>query len=114
MKVLAFLQNMWVRNPDRVRRMIESDETGEFRSRLIEYALFAGCLTGRRLKAALGQAWCDRIIWEESSPVVTGKASDCPLPDAEHIRKTIAKHGPHAIVCLSSPALETIRKTVAT
>lgn len=58
-KTLAFLQNMWVKNPDRVKAMVQR-EGEEFRRRFMEYALFRGCLTGRRIKAAFGEL-CDEI-----------------------------------------------------
>ncbi len=58
MKIIAFLQNMWVRDPEKVRRSLEREEDLEIRAehrlRYIEYALFAGCLTGRRLEALRG------------------------------------------------------------
>jgi hypothetical protein len=110
LKVIAFLQNMWVRDPDKVRKMIERDTTGELRGRIIEYALFAGCLTGRRLKAALGEEWCERIIWEEASPVITGEAKTAPPPDPTHIHYSLLKHQPDLVICLSQPAEPVIRK----
>jgi hypothetical protein len=109
MKVLAFLQNMWVRDPDKARRMIERDATGKLRERLISYALFAGCLSGRRLKVALGEDWCDRITWEEASPVITRTPSECPPADPGHIVAAINKHEPDLILCLSRAAYRVIR-----
>lgn len=109
MTILAFLQNQWFHDPGKVRRMIARDTTGKLRPRLITYALFAGCLTGRRLRQTLGD-WCGEIIWEESSPVITDRASGCPPPDREHIRAAIKTHRPHIVICLSKPAQLEVRE----
>lgn len=106
MIVLAFLQNMWVKDPAKVRAMIARTPT--VRARLIHYALFANWLTGRRLKAALGP-WCDRITWEEASPVITDNARECPPPDEDHIKAVLAKHKPDVVICFSRPAQKMIR-----
>jgi hypothetical protein len=103
MIVLAFLQNQWFRNPQRVQEKIALYGE-EYRCKFVAYALFAGCLTGRRLRQGLGQDWCDAIIWEEASPVITDRASGCPPPDREHIRAAIKAHRPHVVLCLSKPA----------
>lgn len=49
MKTVAFLQNMWVR-PHQVAVVAKDGAASDMRERLIRYALFAGCVTGRRLK----------------------------------------------------------------
>jgi hypothetical protein len=79
MKIVAFLQNMWVRNPESARRILK--RAPQVRERLIAYSLFAGCLTGRRLKAALGEELCQSIVWEEASPVIADNAKDYHPPD---------------------------------
>lgn len=104
MKVLAFLQNMWVRDPERVKAMIAKD--GEvFRRRFMHYALFAGCLTGRRLRAAFGH-WCDSIIWEEVSREIGGKASSVFPADISHIAQRIAEEKPDVILVFGHIATE--------
>lgn len=103
MKVLAFLQNMWVNDPEGVKRMLARHDDDKVlqarvRRRLIHYALFAGCLTGRRLKAALGEEWCSKIIWEEGSPEIGGKASSFFPPDIKHMKGHIEAEKPDAII----------------
>lgn len=107
MKTVAFLQNMWVRNPERVKRQIERDTTGKLRERLIKHALFAGCLTGRRLRQAFGDL-CDTIIWEEASPVIADNPRDYYPPDPDHIRAVLDKHHPDAVLCLTRRGFEYI------
>jgi hypothetical protein len=108
MTVLAFLQNQWVRDPERVRALIE--RYGEsYRRRLIPYALFAGCLTGRRLQAAFGPVLCSRITWEEASPVVTGSPRECPPADPAHIRAALERHQPGIVLAFGKIAAEGVR-----
>lgn len=116
MKVVAFLQNMWVRNPEKVKaslaRCLERNgvaEAAKYRRRMVAYALFAGCLTGRRLRAALGQEWCDRIIWEEASPEILGDSRTAPPPDRAHVRSVFMEHRPTVVICFSKPAWPVIQ-----
>jgi len=108
MKIVAFLQNMWVRNPELARRILK--RTPEFRERLIAYSLFAGCLTGRRLKAALGEELCHTIVWEEASPVIADNPKDYHPPDAEQIKAVLAKHRPDVVLCFSRGAEKAIQQ----
>lgn len=112
MKVLALLQNMWVRDPEKVKRQIARDQTGKLRARMIYYALFAGCFTGRRLKTALGEAWCEKIIWEEASPVIAGEPKTYYPPDPEHIKSVLEKYQPEVIVCFTKRGFRIIRELV--
>jgi hypothetical protein len=95
-KLLAFLQNQWFHNPAKVERLMQVYP--DRRESMIRFALFRGCLTGRRLKAAFGEDLCDQIIWEEASPKITGRASDCPPADPAHMAAAIARHQPDVIM----------------
>lgn len=118
MKILAFLQNQWFNDPEGVKAMLNRQrDCGEFtqeqmrhrvRRRLIHYALFAGCLTGRRLKRTFGKL-TDEIVWEEGSPEIGGKASSFFPPDEKHILATIEEEKPDFILCFGAsnrPVLE--------
>lgn len=109
MKIVAFLQNMWVRNPDRVKATMERHP--EYRLKFLAYALFAGCMTGRRLKTAFGEL-CGEIIWEEASPVISGDSKAYFPPDPEHIRKVLAEHRPEIVLTFTRRGEEEIRKLV--
>lgn len=105
-KILAFLQNQWFSDPDGVRQMLarhdkDIERRERVRRRLIHYALFAGCLTGRRLRKIFG-ALCDSIIWEEGSREVGGKASAFFPPDAPHILATVAAEQPDVVLCFGA------------
>jgi hypothetical protein len=114
-KILAFLQNQWFDDPDGVKAMLARHDhepviRERVRRRLIHYALFAGCLTGRRLKKAFGDLTSE-ILWEEGSRVISGNARDFHPPDAVHIRWTIIEEKPDFILCFgraNKPIIEAI------
>ena len=110
MIIVAFLQNMWVRNPAKVQRMFDSDPTGRLRLKLIKYALFAGCVTGRRLRKGLGDTMCDQIIWEEANPIVDDNPKRYHPPDRDHIRKVLALHKPELVLCFTKAGESVIRE----
>src|SRR5580692_11689610 len=102
MKIVAFLQNQWFKEPERVKAMLALHDNDRVmqervRRRLIHYALFAGCVTGRRLKKAFGNL-TDKIIWEEGSREISGNASQFFPPDESHIRKIIDTERPDFIL----------------
>lgn len=100
------MQNMWVRDPHRLRNAIERN--GEaYRRRVIHYALFAGCLSGRRIKAAFGDM-TDIIKWDEVSREISGHASFKPTPDIEHVKDTIAEYKPQIILAFGAMAREAV------
>lgn len=102
MKVLAFLQNQWFHDPDHVREILK--RTPQARRRIIHYALFSGCRTGRVLKAGLGEEWCRKIVWEEASPEIGGEASSVFPADPAHILKAIEEVKPTVILALGKIA----------
>ena len=121
MKVVAFLQCQWFRDPERVRGIIERRTAQELagngdgmtaaqvREEYISYFLFAGCLTGKRLRAALGEEWKDRIVWEEVSREIGGKSSSCFPAYLEHIHDVIARHQPRTVIAFGKVASDALR-----
>lgn len=107
MKILGVLQNQWVRDPERTRALI-AEKGPEYRRRLLHYALFAGCLTGRRLKAWLGDELCGQIEWEEASPEITGHSSGNPKPDPEHVRAAIERVRPDVVLAFGVNAANAV------
>lgn len=106
MKVLAFLQNQWFNDPEKVRAMIARQPA--VRRRLIHYSLFAGCRTGLILKAGLGEDWCRKIVWEEASPEIGGEASSVFPADHVHIQKVIEEVHPDVILALGKVASDAV------
>jgi len=93
---LAFLQNMWVRDPQRVLDGIARG--GErYRRRAIYQFLFGGCLTGRRLRAAFGDR-IGEIEWEESTREIASDSHRICLPQPDHIRAAIATYQPKIVL----------------
>lgn len=95
MKVLAVLQNQWFNDPDRVRATLA--RYPEARRRMIHFALFAGCKTGRILKAVFG-ARCNEIVWEEASPKIGGQASSVFPADRAHLQAVLADVKPDVVL----------------
>lgn len=109
MKILAVLQNMWVKDPESVRRMIE--RTPQVRRRLIRYSLFAGCRTGRVLKNVFGENRCKEIVWDESTREIAGNPRDIFPPDLSHLSALIAEVKPDVVLAfgrIASAALTPI------
>lgn len=106
--ILAFLQNQWFKDPERVQRIF--DRNPDKKNDLIARYLFAGCLTGRRLQAAFGSHLCDRIIWENASPKMGDFASAKFEADLNHMRSAIAEHNPDFILCFGKIASDAIRQ----
>lgn len=109
--IVAFLQNMWVRDPAAVHRGIAKYGERYWRKVMI-YALFAGCLTGRRLKTALGDEMCKRIHWEEVSREISDKPSFVPTPDPEHIRNVLFNENPTIVLCFGKIAAEAVTNEI--
>jgi hypothetical protein len=96
MKIIAFLQNQYFKDPEGVKAMFK--ENPERRERYISAFLFMGCLTGKRLQAVFGEDLCDAIIWEEASPEVGGHSGSPFAADRQHMMNVIQKHKPTVIL----------------
>jgi hypothetical protein len=108
MTILAFLQNQWFREPEKVKAVYACYP--EHRNRLIAAYLFMGCQTGKRLRATLGATLCKQIVWEECSPEIGGHANSAFPADLDHMRAAITKHKPDVVVTFGKLATEAIQK----
>lgn len=104
---VAFLQNMWVRDPDRVRLLI-ARHGDEYRTRFMHMALFSGCLTGRRLKTAFGDDLLRTIHFEEASREIAGDSKTICPPDHTHIRKTLDQFNPKVVLAFGKIAHDAV------
>lgn len=100
---LAFLQNMWVRNPERIKNAIARDGEG-FRRYFMRYALFAGCKTGRMIKKAFDHELIEQIEFEETTREISGNPKEIFPADLKHIEESIARHNPHVIIAFGAIA----------
>lgn len=106
--VLAFLQNMWVRDPRRVEQLIE--RYGEaYRRKLIRYALFAGCLTGRRIQKAFEIDLIEQMEFEEVSREISGHPSFVPTADLRHIRQALKYYKPRVVITFGKIAEQALQ-----
>jgi len=106
LKVVAFLQNQWVRDAERVKESLRR-RGDDYRRRFIRYALFAGCVTGQRIKAQLGSL-IDSIVWDECSREIHDNPRTIPKADFEHIRMTLAAEDPALVVTFGRIASDAV------
>lgn len=108
MKIVAFLQNQWFREPKRVEEMLarftDAAEQRKRRQMFARRALFMGCLTGRRLLECLGHDLCDTIHWENASTIIGDEASSSPPADLEHIKLVLEEQRADAVVAFGKTA----------
>lgn len=107
MKIVAFLQNQWFKDPEGVKRMFA--EHPDRRERYISAFLFMGCLTGKRLQSVFGEDLCGGIVWEEASREVGGKSQSLFAADRQHMMAVINKHKPTVILSFGKIASEGIK-----
>ena len=113
MKIVAFLQCQWFKNPARMRHIYElHGNTPELRAELNATFLFFGCLSGKRLKASFGDL-CDSIIWEESTKEIGGESSFKPLPDPAHIIAVLDYFKPDLIITFGKVAHHAVANLTA-
>ncbi len=113
MTILAFMQNQWFNNPDKVRADLarysaDPERQLKLRRRMIHYALFAGCKSGRVLTKVFGDL-CDDIIWEEASTEIGGHAASSFPADLPHMRKTIQTVEPRIVIGFGRTACDALR-----
>lgn len=106
-KCVAFLQNMWFRDPERMKAQLATSFKGD-RESFIRTWLFWSCITGKRLKAVFGEM-IDQIVWEEQSPEIGGKSSALFAPDFEHIARVLEKHQPTHVIAFGKKASDALR-----
>jgi len=106
MKVLAFLQNQWMNDPEKAREMIA--RTPMVRPRLIKYALFQSH-SGRRLKQVFGDE-CLQWDWDNASPQIGGYPSSRFPADPAHIRALLEERDPDVVLAFGTVARDALRK----
>lgn len=108
MTTLAFMQNQWFREPERVRQLFM--RLPDKRNELIRRLLFSGCLSGRHLQSWLGMELCERIIWEEASLEIGGFSASRYDADLNHMKSTILKFEPTIILCFGKVASDGVKR----
>ena len=105
--VLAFLQNMWVKDPERIQKSIATHGE-EFRMRLMRTFLFMGCKTGRNLTKAFGDQLLEQITFEETTRQIAGDAKTILPVDTHHIHEAIEKHQPRIVLAFGQIAHDAV------
>ena len=99
---LAFLQNQWFRRPNVVEQVYKRNPEHYFS--LTATYLFMGCVTGRRLTHAFGDAR-DDILWANASPKIYGNSSKRASFDVDHMyQKYVEAERPKIIILFGNVA----------
>ena len=106
MTIVAFLQNQWMNDPEKVLAMIE--RTPKARPRLIKYALFQS-FTGSRLKQVFGED-CVHWVWDNASPQIGSMPSSCFPADPSHIKAVLEEHKPDVVLAFGRVASKALQK----
>jgi len=106
MKIVAFLQNLWVKQPERVGKLFADHP--EKREYILKSLLFRGGRTGRILQNCLGD-FVDKIIWEETTREIAGDPKMIFPADLAHIRRVIEKHETEVILTFGRIAAKAVR-----
>jgi hypothetical protein len=96
MKIVAFLQNLWVKNPARVEKLFA--DFPDRRESILAQLLFSGGKTGKVLRKKFGVDLCNEIIWEESTTVIAATSDGIFPPDHSHIKSVLMKHRPEIVL----------------
>ena len=104
--IVAFLQNLWVKDPQRIQKILDGHDD-KFRRALLKRLLFAGGLTGKRLRSAFGNL-CEQIIWDEASREIAGVSSGICQPDLAHIKNVLDTYKPNVVVVFGNIARDAV------
>ena len=109
--IVAFLQNAWVRDPECLQYSIARHNEA-FRLDMLRRLLFAGCLTGRRLRAAFGP-FCEQIVWEECTREIADNPRVVLPAQPEHIADVIYRLKPIAVLAFGNHAFKNVSEVYA-
>lgn len=104
MKVVAFMQCLWLKNAVAGRLSQDRMDAIGKRERWLRTLLFYGGKSGTVLRQTLGDEWCDRIVWDEITRQIGDHSAACFPPDYDHIKAVLAKHRPTVVVAVGSQA----------
>lgn len=105
--ILCFLQNLWVREPERWKDWLDKNE--DRRAMIIRHLLLDyGCLTGRRLKACFGEDLLEQMVIEEASREIAGNSKMICPPNPEHIKACLKKYKPKVVVTFGQVARDAV------
>lgn len=105
MKILAFLQNQWFKEPERVQEIYarSPEHRQDFNARF----LFYRSLTGKRIQKAFGEL-IHKIIWENASPKIGGRSGAKFKADIDHMYKIIEQEHPDVILAFGMVASQAL------
>lgn len=111
MVILAFLQNMWVKNPESSKKTLKRNP--KIWNRMVKSYLFTGCVTGSRIKKAFGEDLAFEIIYDECTKELADNPKTICKPDPKHILDTITAIQPDIIIMFGQIAQNAVGKVIA-
>ena len=114
--IVAFLQNQWWKDPERVRDMlVKSSEPEKLRRRFLVYGL-QGCKSGKMLAKhiapAIGAEAFKSIYWENVSREMGDRSSSKFPADIDFIQKTLVDQSPRIVLCFGKVASDAVGKFI--
>ena len=104
--ILGMLQNMWVRDPVTIRRVIR--EKPSARRRMIALWM-PKTPSGRALRAAFGDLF-DRIVWDNAASAIGGQSDAAPKADHVHIAGLLRELQPSIVLAFGRKAVDALRQ----
>lgn len=106
-KTLAFLQNMWARDPAALRasrsRVRSIGQGQSWASGILRLSR-----TGQRLHDLFGSKDFCRIIWENTTDVIGATSNSAPQPDPAHIADRLRFHAPDIVLLFGRAAQKSV------
>ena len=114
MKIVAFLQNAWYREPDRVRTIasrMPRARSERFLRSVHTYALHQSH-TGRILRQTFGELY-ERITWAEASPQIGNHSSSRFPADLDHMAAILDSFAPQFVLAFGCVARDAVTELCA-
>lgn len=112
MRVVAYLQNMWVKEPDKVQALLDRHKDNPmYWNKMCKLLLFAGCITGRRIKDAFGDLVND-MIFDETTKEIAGDSKKIFKPDYFHIESSLNRLKPDVVICFGAIAAKAVTNVI--
>lgn len=112
MRVVVYLQNMWVKEPAKIQASLDRHKDNPmFWNKMCKLLLFAGCITGRRIKNAFGDLVND-MIFDETTKEIAGDSKKIFKPDYFHIESSLNRLKPDVVICFGAIATKAVTNVI--
>ncbi len=105
MIILAFVQNINVKKPEKLARKLEEAE----RAVVVQELIFKRNEVGNRLKKAFGKKFCKDIIWESITERIGRISSSMQPPEDLYLATVLARWKPDLVLTFGNIATRNIQ-----